>query len=146
MATSPHLVRDDDQLKLDVSVGTHRRQLVLSDAAVNLLREQGYGPADIVPWVTTKTLVLSDGASLPEGSDARDVSWDITGADGGRQADETELRALADYLRGRTVADRSLDTLREHVRRTGLSRFLDPDELQGRAEKVRGLNDIARGL
>jgi hypothetical protein len=146
MATSPHLVRDDGQLKLDVSVGTHRRQLVLSDAAENLLREQGYGPSDIVPWTTTKALVLSDGASLPEGSDAREISWNLTGADGGREADEAELRALADYLRGRTVADRSLDTLREHVRATGLSTQLDPDELRGRAEKVRGLNDIARDL
>ena len=146
MATSPHLVVDDDQLKLDVSVGTHRRQLLLSDTAENLLREQGYGPTDIVPWVTTKALVLSAGATLPEGNDSRDVSWDITGADGGREANEAELRALADYLRGRTVADRSLDTLREHVRNTGLSRFVDPADVQGRAEKVRGLNDIARNL
>jgi len=68
------------------------------------------------------------------------------GADGGRRAAGKELRLLAGFLRGRTVPDRSLDALREHVRSTGLDDHLDPDELRGRAEKVRRLSDIARDL
>lgn len=146
MATSPHLVTEEGELKLDVAVATSRRRFSLSDAAENLLRDLGYGPADVVPWVTTKALVFAGGATLPEGNDERDTAWELGGADGGRRATEEERRLLAEFLRGRTVPDRSLDALCEHVRSTGLDDHLDPDELRGRAEKVRGLSDIARDL
>jgi len=49
MATSPHLGTEEGELKLDVAVGTSRRRFSLSDAAENLLRDLGYGPADVVP-------------------------------------------------------------------------------------------------
>jgi hypothetical protein len=146
MTTPPHLVLDGDELKLDVAVGWSRRRFDLSDRAEVLLRDLGYGKADVVPWVTAKALVLAGGATLPEGSDARDTAWNIGGADGGRVAGDTELDALADYLRSLTVEDRALETLREHVRKTGLSAHLAPGDLQGRAGKVGGLNDIARRL
>lgn len=145
MATSPHLV-EEGELKLDVSVGTTRRQFSLSDGAENLLRDLGYGPADVVPWVTTKALVFAGAATLPEGNDERATAWDLTGADGGRRATEEELRRLAAFLEGRTVPERSLAALREHVRSTRLDDYLDADDLSGRAEKVRDLSDIARDL
>lgn len=146
MATPPHLVLDGDELRLDAAVGPSRRRFDLSDRAEALLRDLDYGNADVVPWVTARTLVLAGGATLPAGNDARDTSWRIGGADGGREAGEAELRALADYLRGLTIEDRVLETLREHVRETGLSAYLDPDDLQGRAGKVGDLSDIARNL
>jgi len=43
-----------------------------------------------------------------------------------------------------TVPDRSLDALREHVRKHDLP--VDSSEITGRAEKVGGLSDIARNL
>ena len=151
MATPPHLVEDGgagdgDELKLDLGVGYRRRRFRLTDGAENLLRDRGYGNADVVPWTLAKALVIVGGAHLPEGNDARATAWEITGADGGRDATEEDLQALADYLRGLTVEDRALDTLREHVRKTGLSRDLDPADLRGRSEKVGSLNDIARDL
>lgn len=146
MATSPHLVEEDGELKLDVSVGTSRRQFALSDGAENLLRDLGYGPADVVPWATTKALVFAGAATLPEGNDERTTAWDLTGADGGRRATDDELRRLAAFLRGRTVPDRSLESLREHVRSTRLEEYLDDDDLRGRADKVRNLSDIARNI
>jgi hypothetical protein len=144
MARSPHLVTDRDELKLEVAVGTTRRRFELSDRAENLLRDEGYGPADVVPFVTAKALVLAGGATLPEKSDERDTAWNLGGADGGREVTSTEREALADYLRGVTVPDRSLDALREHVRKHDLP--VDPTEVTGRAEKVGGLSDIARNL
>ena len=146
MATPPHLVEDGDELKLDLGVGYRRRRFRLTDGAENLLRDRGYGNADVVPWTVAKALVIVGGAHLPEGNDARETTWELTGADGGRDATADDLRALADYLRRLTVEDRALDTLREHVRQTGLSRFLDADGLRGRSEKVGSLNDIARDL
>jgi hypothetical protein len=128
VATSPHLVTEEGELKLDVAVGTSRRRFSLSDAAENLLRDlrYGYGPADVVPWVTTKALVFAGGATLPEGNDERDIAWELGGAHGGRRATEKELRLLAEFLRGRTVPDQSLDALREHVRSTGLETVSTP--------------------
>jgi hypothetical protein len=146
MATSPHLVKEDGELKLDIAVGTTRRRFSLSDRAENLLRDSGYGKADVVPWVTAKALVLAGGATLPEGNDERDTAWDLGGADGGREAGTEEREALASYLEGVTVPDRSLDALREHVRKSGLDRFVDPGDIRGRADRVGDLSDIARGL
>ena len=146
MATPPHVVTDGDELKLDLGVGHRRRRFRLTDGAENLLRDCGYGNADVVPWTVAKALVIVGGAHLPEGNDARDTTWEIKGADGGRDATDDDLRALAAYLRRLTVEDRALDTLREHVRKTGLSRHLDPDEVRGRSEKVGSLNGIARDL
>lgn len=147
MATSPHLVREGEELRLDASVGTTRRRFVLSDRALTLLEDDlGYGNADVLPWVTARALVLAGGARLPEGSDARDTAWDLTGADGGRDASEAELRVLADYLRAVRVDERAVETLREHVASTGLSRFLDPGEVESKTDRVHGLSDIARDL
>ena len=145
MTTPPHLVADGEELALDVAVGTARRRLSLSDRADGLLRELGYGTADVVPRVTVRALVLAGGATLPEGNDARDTAWNLGGT-GGREATDRELRALADYLRAVTVEDRALDTLCEHVRGSRLSQYVEPADLTGRAERVADLNDIARGL
>ncbi|MEF8840581.1 MAG: hypothetical protein V5A62_02995 [Haloarculaceae archaeon] len=146
MATPPTLVLDGDEPELDAAVGPSRRRFDLSDRAETLLSDLGYGNRDLVPWVTARALVLAGGATLPGGNDARDTAWNVGGADGGREPGEPELRAVADYLRSLAVEDRALDTLREHVRKTDLSAHLDPEELQGRAGKVGGLNDIARNL
>jgi hypothetical protein len=146
MATPPHLVLVDDELRLDAAVGRSRRRFDLSDRAEVLLRDLGYGAADLVPWVTARALVLAGGATLPAGNDARDTAWRIGGAGGGREAGEAELRTLAEYLRSVTVEDRAIETLREHVRQTRISESLDPEELRGRAGKVVTLNDIARRL
>lgn len=144
MARSPHLYADGEDLRLEMAVGTTRRRFELSDRAENLLRDLGYGPADLVPFVTAKALVLAGGATLPEKSDERDVAWNLGGADGGREATTEGREALADYLRGVTVPDRSIDALREHVRKHDLP--VEASELTGRAEKVGGLSDIARNL
>lgn len=147
MATAPHLVREGEELKLDASVGTTRRRFDLSDRALTLLTaELDYGKADVLPWVTARALVLAGGATLPEGSDARDTAWSLTGAEGGREATGAELDALAEYLGSVRVPDRSLETLREHVRGTRLSEFLDPGDVQGRTSRVQDLSDIARDL
>lgn len=146
MARSPHLVDVEGDLRLEMAVGTTRRRFELTDRAENLLSDLGYANADLVPWVTAKALVLAGGATLPEGADERDTAWRLGGADGGREADATEREALAAYLRGVTVPDRSLDALREHVRKNGLDEYVDPADLTGRAERVGGLSDIARNL
>jgi hypothetical protein len=146
MAIPPTLVLDGDEPKLDVAVGPSRRRFDLSDRAETLLTDLGYGNRDLVPWVTARALVLAGGATLPEGNDARETAWSVGGADGGREAGEAELRAVAGYLRSVTVEDRALETLREHVRETRLADHVDPDELEGRSGKVGALNDIARDL
>ncbi|MWG36724.1 hypothetical protein [Halomarina oriensis] len=157
MATPPHLVEEggtsrtsreasEAELKLDLGIGHRRRRFRLTDGAENLLRDCGYEKADVVPWTVAKALVIVGGAHLPEGNDARETTWAIKGADGGRDATDDDLRELATYLRRLTVEDRALDTLREHVERTRLSEYLDPDELRGRTEKVGSLNDIVRDL
>ncbi|WP_254545156.1 hypothetical protein [Halomarina pelagica] len=146
MATSPFLARGGDGLKLLAAVGTTRREFDLSDRAEGLLRELGYESPDVVPWVTAKALVLAGGATLPEGNDARTTAWNLGGADGGRRATDEELRELAAYLRGLRIEDRTLDTLREHVRKTRLSEFVDPGDLRGRSDRMTTLNNIAKDL
>ena len=149
MARPPHLVADRDELKLDVAVGQDgRQQFALSDRATALLVDDlGYGNRDVVPWLTTRTLALAGGAYLrEEKTDARDLAWSITGADGGADADETEVELLADYLRSVDVDQHAVETVREHVRESRLSAFLDPDEVTGKRDRVNGLRGIAKDL
>lgn len=149
MATPPHLVSDGDELKLDVSVGRDgRQQFALSDRATSLLVDDlEYGNRDVVPWLTTKTLALAGGAyRREEKTDARDLAWSITGADGGADADDAEVERLADYLRSIDVDQHAVETVREHVRETRLSAFLDPEEVTGKRDRVNGLRGIAKDL
>ena len=108
MATSPNLVDVDGELHLDVSVGqTGRTQFALTERATALLVDDlEYGNRDVVPWVTTWTLVLTGGAYLrDERADTRETAWSITGADGGREATDEELRRVGEYLDGLRHAD-----------------------------------------
>lgn len=147
MAISPHLVRDRDELRLNASVDGTRRDLVLSDRAETLLVDDlDYEKADVVPFVTVKALVLAGGATVPEGKNARDAAWRLSGAEGGRNATDDELYRVAEYLRAITVPEKAVETLREHVRTTGLSRFINDDEITSTAHRVGGLSDIARDL
>ena len=147
MAISPHLVLEGDELRQNASVNGSRRDMVLSDRAESLLVDDlGYGKADLVPFVTVKALVLAGGASIPEGQDARDAAWGLSGADGGAEAADDELYRVAEYLRAVDVDERAVETLREHVRESGIGRFITDDEIQSKANRVGGLSDIARDL
>lgn len=149
MATPPYLVANGDEIELDVSVGRDgRQQFALSDRATALLVDDlGYGNRDVVPWLTTKTLALAGGAyRRDEKTDARDLAWSITGADGGADADEAEVELLAEYLRSVDVDQHAVETVREHVRETRLSGFLDPAEVTGKRDRLNGLRGIAKDL
>lgn len=102
MTTAPYLVEEDGEWRLDVSTGrSGRRRFGLSDRAEALLVDDlAYGNRDVVPWVTTRTLVLAGGAFLPgKGTDARERSWSITGAGTGRRATD-EVRSRRDRTTG----------------------------------------------
>ncbi|PSP79958.1 hypothetical protein BRC88_07540 [Halobacteriales archaeon QS_4_69_225] len=149
MATPPHLVDVNGELHLDVSVGqAGRKQFALSERATALLVDDlEYGNRDVVPWVTTRTLVLTGGAYLrDEKADARRTSWSITGADGGREATDEELRQVGEYLDGLEVDDHAVETLRDHVRSTRLSAVVSPGAVRSKRERNRGLRDIAKDL
>lgn len=149
MTIAPYLVEENGEWRLDVATArSGRRRFALSDRAEGLLVDDlGYGNRDVVPWVTTRTLVLAGGAVLPgEGTDARQRSWSIAGGGAGRRANDEELTRVADYIRGVEVDIRAADTLREHVRSTGLSAHLSPDEVRSRHDRTTGLRDIARDL
>ena len=149
MATPPHLVNVDGELHLDVSAGrAGRKQFALSERAMALLVDDlEYGNRDVVPWVTTRTLVLTGGAYLrDEKADARRTSWSITGADGGREATDEELRRVGEYLDGLEVDDHAVETLRDHVRSTRLSTVLSPADVRSDRERKQGLRDIANDL
>jgi hypothetical protein len=147
MAQSPYLRADGDALVLNASVDGTRRDLVLSDRARTLLVDDlGYGAAELLPFTVVKALVLAGGATVPEGNDARDAAWGLAGADGGREATDEDLYRTAEYLRAVEVDERAVDALREHVRTTGLSRFLTADEVDSTATRVGDLSDIARDL
>ena len=149
MVTPPHLVDVDGELHLDVSAGrAGRKQFALSERAMALLVDDlEYGNRDVVPWVTTRTLVLTGGAYLrDEKADPRRTSWSITGADGGREATDEELQGVGEYLDGLEVDDRAVETVREHVRSTRLSEVVAPDAVRSKRERNRGLRDIAKDL
>lgn len=149
MAISPHLIEEGDELKLDVSIGQEgRQQFALSDRAEALLVDElEYGNRDMIPWVTTKTLMLAGGAYLhDEKTDARELAWSITGADGGANADSAELEAVADYLESVEIDQHAVETVREHVRETRLSEFLSPDAVRSKRQRMSGLRDIANDL
>lgn len=149
MATPPHLVREGEELKLDVAVGREgRQQFALSDRAEALLVDDlGYGNRDVVPWLTTKTLALAGGAYLrDEKTDGRDLAWSLTGADGGREPTDEEVEHLADYLRSVEGDRRAVETVREHVRGSRLSAHLSPDDVVSTRERTTALRDIARDL
>ena len=149
MVTPPHLVDVDGELHLDISAGpAGRKQFALSEQAMALLVDDlEYGNRDVVPWVTTRTLVLTGGAYLrDEKADPRRVSWSITGADGGREATDEELRRIGEYLDGLEVDDHAVETVREHVRSTRLSEVVSPDAVRSKRERNQGLRDIAKDL
>jgi hypothetical protein len=149
MVTPPHLVDLDGELFLDVSVGqAGRKQFALTEWAMALLVDDlEYGNRDVVPWVTTRTLVLTGGTYLrDEKADPRRTSWSITGADGGREATDGELRRVGEYLDGLEVDDHAVETVREHVRSTGLSEVVSPGAIRSKRERNQGLRDIAKDL
>jgi hypothetical protein len=147
MAQSPYIRTADAELVVNAAVDGTRRDLVFSDRAQSLLVDElNYGAADLVPFVIVKALVLAGGATVPEGNDARDAAWSLSGADGGREATEADLYRTAEYLRAVDIDARAIDVLREHVHTTGLSRFLTDDEIDSTATRVGDLSDIARDL
>ena len=149
MATPPHLVEDGEELKLDVAAGrAGRKELALSDRAEALLVDDlGYGNRDVVPWATTKTLALTGGAYLrEEKTDASDLAWSLTGADGGREPTDEELERLADYLRRVEVDRRAVEAVREHVRGTRLAEYVSPDDVDSTRTRTNGLRGIAKDL
>jgi hypothetical protein len=149
MATAPYLVREDDELLLDVAVGpAGRRRLALSDRATALLVDDlEYGDHDVLPWLTARTLVLARGVYSREGkTDARDLSWSITGAEGGADATEEEVRRLAEFLRSVEIDPQAVETMKEHVRESRLSAYIDPEAVRSTRDRTRGLRDIARDL
>lgn len=145
MATAPFLVVEDGERRLDVGVADGRRRLALSDRAETLLVDREYGNRDVVPWTVVRALVLAGGATAP-GTGALELDGDLRGADGGASASDEDLRATAAYLESISVPDRTVEALREHVRSTGLSRFVDPGEIGSRADHVGDLSDLARDL
>ena len=145
MATAPFLVVEEGERFLDVAVGDGRYELALSDRAEAMLVDRGYENRDTIPWTVTRAFVLAGAATQPE-RDARELDAGLGGAGAGASPSEEDLRALADYLRSVTVPDETVATLREHVTDTGLSRFIDPGDLRGRADRVGDLSDVARDL
>jgi hypothetical protein len=149
MPTPPYLAREGDEPFLDAAVGQEgRKRFALSDRATALLVDDlGYGNRDVVPWLTARTLVLTGGAyPRREKADARDLSWSLTGADGGREVTDGELERLGDYLSRVEVDQHALETAREHVRSTRLSEVISPAAVDGTRERTRGLRDIAKDL
>ena len=147
MARPPHLVEDGERLALDAVVDGSRRTLRLSDRAESLLVDDlDYGNADLVPFAVVKALVLAGGATLPEGNDPREAAWGLSGADGGREPTAEDRYRTAEYLRAVGVDAGAVETLREHVASTGLSRYVTPDEIASTADRVGDLSDIARDL
>lgn len=145
MTTAPFIVVKDGERFLDVAVGDGRYELALSDRAEATLVDLGYENRDTVPWTVARALVLAGGATHPD-RDARALDAALGGSGGGASPSAQDLRALADYLESVTVPDATLEALREHVRETGLSRFLDPGDVGGRADLVGDLSDVARDL
>ncbi|MFB6205933.1 MAG: hypothetical protein ABEJ05_05325 [Haloglomus sp.] len=153
MTRPPHLHRDSDHdgpddLRLEVAAGNGRRRLELSDRVESLLvDDRSYEPPDVVPFLLVKAFVLAGGATLPErGDDERDLAWRLGGADGGREPSTADLERTAAYLASVEVPDRSVEPLCELVRSSRLGEVCDPDTIQGRAERVNRLRDIARDL
>ncbi|WP_336135806.1 hypothetical protein [Natronomonas amylolytica] len=149
MAISPHLIFEDDEWQIDISIGQEgRQQFALSDKAEALLVDDlEYGNRDIVPWLTTKTLALAGGAYLrDEKTDARDLAWSITGADGGREATAEEVEAVADYLTSVEIDQHAVETVKEHVRKTRLSEVMSADDIESKRERMNGLRGIAKDL
>lgn len=110
-------------------------------------RRPRYGNRDVVPWLTTKTLALAGGLYLrEEKTDVRDLAWSLTGADGGADASEAEVRRLAEYLESVEIDQHAVETVREHVRETRLAEFVDPDDVRSKRERMNGLRGIAKDL
>ncbi len=149
MIAPPYLAAEDGEFRLDVAVrSAGRERLALSDRATALLVDDlDYGNRDVVPWVTARTLALTGGAARrSEPTDAKTLGCAVAGADGGREATDAELEAVADYLRDVEVADDAVETLREHVRSTRLSTVLSPAAVRSDRERTQGLRDIANDL
>jgi hypothetical protein len=149
MAISPYLVFEENEWKIDISKGREGRdQFALSDKAEALLVDDlDYGNRDIVPWLTTKTLALAGGAYLrDEKTDARDLAWSITGADGGREATDEEVEAVAEYLESVEIDQHAVETVTEHVRTTRLSEVMSADDIKSKRERMNGLRGIAKDL
>jgi hypothetical protein len=149
MATSPYLVREDDTWKLDISIGASgRRRFELTDRAESLLVDDcEYDNRDVVPWVTAKALVTGGDAYLDsEDYDAFRMTQRLTGADGGREADDHELRVLGEHILSQRYGKHERGVMQEHVKRTALAAHVDPWDIKSKEERVKSLQDIARDL
>lgn len=144
MTTPPFLRIESETPTLDVSVGNGRRQLTLSDRAESLLIDDlSYTNRDVIPWVTTKILVLTGGAADPSGQKSSlSLAWELTGASGGREPTSAEVAVVADYLKAIEIDTETIDTVRETIRASALASAIDPATIRSDQHHRHSLREL----
>lgn len=135
MAKQPELVRSaDDRLRVDASFPNGRYTFSLRPAAVDLVRDLGYRPGDVLPWDLFKALAIVGDVWLPNANDG--IADDLAAPDAPIWMDDDEAAAVADYLRSRRVGPEDRERLADLFDSSTLGRYLSMDDLDSKSEWV----------
>ena len=138
---------------LDPSGGSNfaqpsRETFALSTRAAALVVDDlAYDEREEIAPVTTKVLLLTGGASTPDGeTDPTGTIERLHAPDGGKHPTDAEIERVATYLRNAAIEKRVRWLAERLVEETRLSEAMSTDEIGTQRERMNGLRGIAKDL
>ncbi|MCQ4333150.1 hypothetical protein KM295_06590 [Natronomonas sp. F2-12] len=125
-----------------------RETFVLSARAAGLLVEDlEYDDREEIAPVTTRTLLLTGGAYVPEQKhDPVDLLDRLRVPDGGKHPTASEIERVAAYLENSEIEQRARWLAEEVVAESRLSEVMEIDDVRTRRERMNDLREIAKDL
>ncbi|MFQ3284148.1 hypothetical protein [Natronomonas sp.] len=125
-----------------------RETFTLSTRAAGLVVDElEYSGDEEVASVTTRVLLLTGGAYLPdEKVDPVDVVQRLRSPDGGKHPTDREVERVAKYLRSAEVEQRVRWLAEELVEGSRLAEVMSAEEIRTQRGRMNGLRGIAKDL
>lgn len=125
-----------------------RETFTLSTRAAGLLVDDlEYDEREEVASVTTRALLLTGGAYVPEEkTDPVDLVKRLRSPNGGKHPTDQEIERVATYLKNAEIEQCACWLAEELVEDSRLSTVMDPDEVPTKRERMNDLRGIAKDL
>ena len=158
MPDHPRLTRtdaDEPAIALTLAPSTDHRfaepsreTFLLSTRAAGLVVDDlEYDEREEIAPVTTRTLLLTGGAYVPEEKhDPADLIERLRVPDGGKHPTETEIERVATYLENSEIQQRLRWLAEELIAESRLSEVMDSGDVRTRRERMNDLRGIAKDL
>lgn len=125
-----------------------RETFLLSTRASGLVIDDlGYDEREEIAAETTRTLLLTGGAYVPdEKTDPVDLVQRLRSPEGGKHPTNDELERVAEYLKNAELEERVRWLAEELIEESRLSSVMEPTEIRTQRERMNDLRGIAKDL